>query len=148
MKLFFLRAIGTNSVNGDFKTFRLEPARQRQRLRRQIQIENRLAFAAMKMAVLVHIRTKPRRASVNRHLPRQTRFHQRIEAVVNRRVRNFRHRFFRADENFFRRRMIALRQQHVINLLTLRRQAQTRRAQLFRQVQFVWMCFARFHRER
>jgi hypothetical protein len=41
--------------------------------------------------------------------------------------------------------MIALLEQHVINLLALRREAQTGRAQLFCQVRFFFVMTARFH---
>ncbi len=81
------------------------------------------------------------------HLPRQAAFHQRIEAVINRRVGNLRHLLFGADENFLGGRMIALLQQHVIDLLALRREAQTGRAQLFGQVLFVFVMAARLHCE-
>jgi hypothetical protein len=63
-------------------------------------------------------------------------------------VGNVRHRFFCAHENFVGRRMIAFVQQHVINLLTLRREAQTRRAQLLGQVLLILMMDARFHQKK
>ena len=107
---------------------------------RQIHVKNRAAGIAIKMAVLVHVRAKARRAAVQRHLPGQPAFYQRVEAVVNRGVGNLRHRSLGADENFLGGRMIALVQQHVIDLLALRREAQTAGVQptLFGQVMFVF----------
>ena len=99
----------------------------------------------MKMAVLVHIRTEPRRAALQLHLPREAGFHERIEAVVNRGVGDFRHRLLGADENLLGGRMVALVEQHVINLLPLRRQTQAGGAQLFGQVPFFVRMAARFH---
>ena len=100
----------------------------------------------MKMAVFVHVRTETRRAAIQCHLPREARLYQRIKTVVNGRVGNFRHRFFGADKNFLGGRMIALVQQHIIDLLALRRETQTGRAQLFSQVLSVVRVAARLHR--
>ena len=100
----------------------------------------------MKMAVFVHVRAIARRTAIQSDLSRQTRFHERIEAIIDRRVGNVRHRFFGAHENFFRRRMIALVQKHIVNLLALRRETQAGRAQLFGQVLFVCVVAARLHR--
>ena len=102
----------------------------------------------MKMAVFVHVWTIARRATIQSNLPREAAFHERIEAIINGRVGNFRHRFFGAHENFFRRRMIALVAQHVINLLALRRETQAGRAQLFSQVLVVFVVAARLHHEK
>ena len=55
--------------------------------------------------------------------------YQGIEAVVNRGHGNVRRPTFDADENLLGGRVIALLQQHVINMLALRRGAQTARAQ-------------------
>ena len=72
--------------------------------------------------MLVHVRAKARRAAVQRDLPGQAALYQRVEAVVNRGVGNLRHRAFGADENLLGGRVIALLQQHVIDLLPLRRE--------------------------
>ena len=74
------------------------------------------------MAMLMHVRAKARRAAVQRDLLGQAAFYQRVEAVVNRRVGNLRHLPLGADENLLGGRMIALLEQHVIDLLTLRRE--------------------------
>ena len=72
--------------------------------------------------------------------------HQRIEAVIDRRVGNLRHRLLGADENLLGGRMVALVEQHVIDLLALRREAQAGRTQLFGQVLVVLRVAARLHR--
>ena len=86
------------------------------------------------MAMLLHVRTKPRRAAFQLHLANEAAFHERVEAVVNRRMGNFRHRLLRAHENFLRRRMVALLHDHVIDVLALWRETKAARAQLFSQV--------------
>ena len=58
------------------------------------------------------------------NLPGQPAFDQRVEAIVNRGVGNLRHRALGADEDLLGGRMIALLQQHVIDLLPLRREPQ------------------------
>jgi len=110
----------------------LEPARQgdaRLRFFRQIHVKNRVAGIAVKMAVLVHVRAKARCAAIQRDLPGQPALYQRIEAVVNRGVGNFRHLPLGADENLLGGRVIALVQQHVIDLLPLRREPEAARVQ-------------------
>ena len=73
----------------------------------------------------MHVWAKARRAPIERHLPHQAGFDQRVQAVIDRRVRNFRHLLFRSDEYLVRRGMSALVQQHVINLLPLGRETKT-----------------------
>ena len=110
-------------MNCDIVMFRLEPFGQldaRLWFGRQIHVVNRVARVAIKMAVLVHVRAKPRRAAVQRDLPGQPAFYQRVEAIVNRRMGNLRHRALGADEDLLGGRMIALLEQHVIDLLPLR----------------------------
>ena len=99
----------------------------------------------MKMPVFYHIRAITRRTAIQRDLPRKAGLHKRIEAVIDGRVGNLRHRFLGADENFLGGRMIAFVQQHVINLLTLGREAQTGGTQLFRQVLLILLVAAGFH---
>ena len=57
--------------------------------------------------------------------------YQRVEAVVNRRVGNLRHLPLGADEDLLGGRMIALLEQHVIDLLPLRREPEAARVQPF-----------------
>jgi len=122
-------------MNRNIKMFSTKTARQSNlRFCRQINVKNRFAFLAMKMAMLVHVRAKARRAAIQLHLADESAFHERIERVVNRRVRNLRHLLFRADKNFIRRRMIALLHQHVINALALRRKTEAARVQTLADV--------------
>ena len=112
----------TASMNRHVEAFRFESFGDQNFCRRKVQIKNSAAILAMKVNVLLHIRTKPRRAAVNRDLPRQSTLHQRLETIVDSRHRNLRHHFFRAHENLICRRMIAFAQQHVIHLPTLLRE--------------------------
>ena len=83
--------------------------------------------------MLLHVRAKSRRATFELNLPDETTFYKRIEAVINRRVGNFRHRAFGADKNFLRRRMVALLHDHVIDVLALRRETKAAGVQPFGQ---------------
>src|ERR1017187_10350114 len=100
-KLFLPGAVCADAVNRHVVSSRLETARDghAQQFVRQIHIINRPAGAAMKMAVIRHVRAEARRAALHVDLPRQAAFHQRVETIVNRRVRNFRHRALGADKN-------------------------------------------------
>jgi hypothetical protein len=118
------RALRTDAMNGNvimihFETFR---SRHDRGIRWQRDIKNFAARIAKIMAMLLHVRAKARRAAFKLHLPDEATLHERIQTIINRRVRNLRHRLFRADENFFRRRMIALLHDHVIDVLALRRE--------------------------
>lgn len=88
------------------------------------------------MAMLFHVGAIPRRATLQMNLPRQTTFHERIKAVIDCCVGNLRHRFLGATEDIFRRGMIALVQQHVINATPLRREAEAARRQSLAQLAF------------
>ena len=85
------------------------------------------------MAMLRHVRAEARRTAFKLNLANETTFHQRVEAIVNGRVGNLRHRAFGADENLLRRLMVALLHDHVINVLPLRRETKAARAQPFGQ---------------
>jgi hypothetical protein len=91
---------------------------------RQFDVKNRFAFVAIKMAMLVHVRAKSRRSAVQGYLPYQAGFDEGIQAVINSGMGNLRHLLFRPDEDLIRRGMIALMQQHVINLLPLGRKTE------------------------
>ena len=84
--------------------------------------------------MLLHVWAKPRCAAFKLDLTHEAALHQRIEAIVNRRVRNFRHHALGADKNFLGGGVIALVHEHVIDMLTLRRETKTARAQPFGQV--------------
>ena len=117
--------------------FRLEAFRQRDaglRLRRQVYIKHRVARITVKMAVLAHVRAEPGGAAIQRHLPGKPALYQCIEAVVNRGHGNIRHGLFGPDENLLGRRVIALLQQHVVNVLALRRGPEPARGQALVQV--------------
>ena len=86
--------------------------------------------------MLLHIRAETRCAPLQLNLADQPAFNEGIEAIINRRVGDFGHLLFGPDENFFGRRVIALVQDYVINLLPLRRETKAARAQLFSQVLF------------
>ena len=81
--------------------------------------------------MFLHVRAKPRRAPFKLDLPHEPTFHERVEGVIDRCVGNFRHRLLRAHEDFFRRRMIALMENHVINMLSLRRETEAARIEPF-----------------
>ena len=86
------------------------------------------------MAMLLHVRAKSRRATFELNLPDETTFYKCIEAVINRRVGNFRHRAFGADENFLCRRVIAFLHDHVIDVLALRREPKAAGVQSFTEI--------------
>lgn len=134
---FHSSAIRADAVDGNFIMLRLEAFRQRDaglRLRGQIHVKNRVAGIAVKMAVLVHVRAKARCAAIQRDLPGQPALYQRVEAVVNRGHGNIRHGLFGPDEDLLGGRVIALLQQHVVNVLALRRGPESARRQAFIQV--------------
>jgi hypothetical protein len=132
-------------MDGDVKMSSLESLGQLHGLRGEVHVKHRLARITMKMAVFVHVRAITRRAAIQRDLPGETTFHERVEAIIDRGVGDFRHLPLGADENLLGGRMIALMQQHVIDLLALRRQAQAGGTQLFGQVLFVLLVAARLH---
>jgi hypothetical protein len=86
------------------------------------------------MAMLLHVRAEAGCAAFQLHLTDQAAFREGIEAVVNRRVRNLRHRLLGADKNFLGGRMVALVQDYVINMLALGREPKAAGAQPFGQV--------------
>ena len=100
----------------------------------QIHIINPATRVAIKMAVLVHVGTKSRRAPVELHLADQAAFDKCIQAIIDRGMGNLRHRAFGADKNFLRSRMIALLEQDIIDLLALRRGPQAACGQARAQV--------------
>jgi len=132
-------------VDGDVKMFCLEPLGQLHGLRGQVHVKNRLARITMKMTMLVHVRAITRRPAIQSDLPGEAAFYERVEAIIDRGVGDFRHLLLGADKNFLGGRMIALVQQHVIDLLALRCETQASRAQLFGQVLLVLVVAARLH---
>lgn len=86
----------------------------------QIHVEDSTALVAIKMTMLPHVWAKPSRTSVEIHLANQITLNQSVQAVVNRRHRDLRHRFLCAHENLFGGRMITSCQKHVVDMLSLR----------------------------
>ena len=110
-------------MNGDVETLRPESFGQGQPgPARQFDVKHARATIAIKMAMLAHIRAKMRRAPIQRDLPHQAALYQRIQTVIDRGHRDVRHPALGPDEHFLGSRMIALLQQHVINLLPLARE--------------------------
>src|SRR5882672_1682300 len=107
-------------MDGDVKTFGLEPFWQRQSgFSRQTNIKHARAGITVKMAMFRHIRTKTRRATIEGHLPDQPAFNQRVEAIIDRGHRNFRPIMFGSDKDLFGSRVVAFVQQHGVHLLAL-----------------------------
>jgi hypothetical protein len=134
----FGRAFRAEAVNGDVVMIHLEAfgSGHGGGILLQRHIKNLAAGIAGIMAMILHVRAKARRAPLKLDLTDQAALDEGVEAIINRRVRDFRHLLFGADEDFFGRRVIPLVQDHVINLLALRRETKTARAQLFSQVLF------------
>ena len=88
--------------------------------------------------MLAHVRAKARRAAVEHDEADHPAFYQRVEAVVNRGHGNVRHGLFGPDKNLLRSRMVALLQQHIIDMLALGRKPEPARRQALVQfaVQF------------
>ncbi len=128
-------------MDGHVKMAGQKARRQRQtgQLVWNIHVKNRSTGIAMAMAMLMHVRAVTGRPAIDRHLPRHPALHQGIQAIINRGHGNFRHRVLGPDKDFLRRGMVALVAQHIIHLLTLRRQAKTGGPQLFSQVLLISM---------
>ena len=129
----FARAIAANAADGNIVLLDLETLGNLQAapfaVCREIHVKNPAALIAIKMAMLPHVRAIARRRAFQVYMPHEAALHQRIQAIINRRVRDLRHLPFRPHKNFVRRGMIALVQQHVIDLLPLRGETKTARRQ-------------------
>jgi len=135
-------------MDGDFVMFGLEPVRQRDagpRLRRQVHIKHRVARIAIKMAMFAHVRAEPGGAAVELHLAHQAALYQGIEAVVNRGHGNIRCPAFDADEDLLGGGVVALLQQHVIDVLALGREPEPTRRQAFAQAAARFFVLDRIH---
>lgn len=125
-----IRAGRTAAMNSDIKALGAKPARQRQpTVGRQRNVIHTRALVAIKMAMFLHVRAKTGGAALDGHLAGQAAANQRIQAIINGGHRDFRHRTFGADKNFFGGRVIAFLQQHSIDMLALRRKTKTARCQ-------------------
>src|ERR1043166_2752884 len=111
------RAAGAEPANGQVHLHGLEPSwhRHLRPLPGQVNVVNRPAGLAVKVAMLMHVGTKTRGAPVQVYLLHQAAPHQCVQAVVDRRHRNVRHHVLGPQEDLLRRRMIPLLQQHVIH---------------------------------
>ena len=140
-------AIGADTVNRDFVVINPKSFWPRDNcgISRQRHIEHRAALVTVIMAMLLHVWAITCRTALELHLAHEAAFHQRIEAIINRGHGNIRHGLFGPDENLLRCRVIALLDQHVINMLSLGREAKTARAQPFSQVTFFFAMFNRVH---
>jgi hypothetical protein len=127
-------------MNGNLVMINLKSFRSRhgRRVGRQRHIEHPSALGAVIMAVLFHVRAVTRGAAIQHHQPHQAAFQQRVKTVIDRGVRNIRHRVLGADEHLLRGRMIALLQQHVVHVPALRREPEAAGGQPLRQRA---MCF-------
>ena len=133
--MFHLRASRATPMYGDVIPFRPVPIRQRNPdLSRQSNIKDTLALVAIKMTMLAHVRAETCGAPLQRHLPGQPAFDQRIQTIIDRGQGYVRHLALGADEHFLRRRMIAFPQQHSIDVLALGRKTKTARRQSFDQL--------------
>ena len=98
---------------------------------RIIHIENPAAAIAMKMKMFPHIRAIAHCHPIQIDQAHQPAPYERVQAIIDRGHGNDGHGPLGPHENFLRRRVIALPQQHIINMLPLRRQAKAARRQSF-----------------
>jgi len=97
------------------------------------------------MTVFRHVRTKPGRAPLERHLPRQAGFDQGVQAIIDGGHRDLRHVALGPDKDFFRRRVIPFPQQESIDVLALRRKTKTAGSQLPTQLLIQFFAFEQVH---
>lgn len=119
-----------NVVACDLKTIRQLQARSAS-LSGKINIENVAALIAVKMAMFAHVRAIPHCRAIQIDLIDQVALDEEIEAIINSRHRDLRHGLFRPHENLLGSRVIALVEQHAIDLLALRRKAKAPCSQSF-----------------
>ena len=79
--------------------------------------------------MLLHVRAEARRTAFQLNLAEEAAFHERVQRVIDGGVRNFRHRLFNAHKDFLRRGMVAFVENHVIDVLPLRRETEAARVQ-------------------
>ena len=126
-------------MNGDLKVLGPEPFWQRQTgFGRQTDVKHFVAVVAIKMAMFTHIGAKVGGATIQRYLPHQPTFNQRIEAVINCGHRDFWHIMFGPNKDLLGGRMVAFLQQHRINVLALRREPKPAGRQML--IQLVTRC--------
>ena len=122
-------------MNANVKLRRLKPSRHRNHrfARLQIDVKDFAASLAVKVAMFAHVRTEARRATAHFDLLDQPTFHQSIQAIIDRRHGNIRHITLGAQKDLLSRWMITVREQYIVNLLSLRRETQSTRREPFIQ---------------
>ena len=129
-RAFRARAVDRNLVTGRLKTL-WNLHRAALPVLREIDIEHPAADIAEKVEMFAHVRAIMHGHAVQIDLPNQTALHQRGQAVIDCGHRNLRHALLGPHKNLLGGRVIALLQQYVIDVLPLRRQAETARRQPF-----------------
>ena len=76
------------------------------------------------MAMLLHVRAITGRGAVEVDVADEAAFDQRIQAVIDRRHGDLRHALLGAEEDFLDRRVVALVEENVEDMLALRREAE------------------------
>ena len=97
----------------------------------QIDVKHLVAFIAIKMAMLMHVRAEARRPALQSHLPHQTAFDESCQAIINRGHRDLRQVAFGSNKNLLGRRVIAFLKQYLINVLALRSKPKSARGEPF-----------------
>jgi len=114
-------------VNGDIVTCDLKAAWQLQAgaavFPGKIDIENAATFFAMEMAMFVHVRAITHRGAIEIDGLNEVATNQEIEAVVNGGHGDIRAAFFGPHKDLLGGRVIAVVEQHLIDLLALRGEA-------------------------
>ena len=133
LRVRFVRAISAGAAEGNVRLFYLEAVRYLQpgafAVRRKIHVIDPAAVVAIKMAMLLHVRAITRGRALEVHMADEPALDEGIEAIINRGHGDIRHPLFSADEYVFGRRMIPLLQQHIIDMLALRRKTKAARGQ-------------------
>lgn len=107
-------------MNGDIKSLSFIAAGERHPgFSRKIDVKNRVAMVAIKVAMLLHVGTKAGRTPFQGNLPDDPAFHQGIEAIVNGGHRDVGHVPLCPHENLFGRGVIPLFEQDLVYLLAL-----------------------------
>ena len=129
--------VGTNATEGYFVTGDLEAHRHLDLglvpASLNVDIEGPATRIAIKVMVLTHVGAIARRPTLDVHLPHEPALHKGLQAVVHRRQRDLGHLPLGTDEYFLGAGMIALLQQHIVNVPPLHGKPQARPGQAFIQ---------------
>ena len=133
-------------MDGQVKALRAESLGQQDaRFRWEAHIENTLARVAIKMTMLLHVRTKPGGSALDGHLAGQTAFDQRVQAVIHRGHRDVGHFALSSNEHFLGGRVVAFIEQHAVDVLALRSKSKPTRRQLLAETLIVRVMFRCVH---